>query len=130
MSGWTAVTLHAETEEENEQLNENIEAEYGGNGRRPWTADGYADRTIQVERGADHEGVARMLADEFPLADRIIVVSANDTTDSGYGTLFDVGDGSVEEIDRKEGYEGAKGRDVTGYFREEYGVTGYATWEA
>lgn len=129
MSGWCAVTLHAADDESNEELNQQIEDAYGGNGREPWTADGYADRTIQVERGANHEYVAKQLAEEFPLAEQIVVVSANDTSDSGNGTLFDVTDG-VEQIDHEQGYEGARGRDVTGYFREEYDVQSYATWEA
>jgi len=35
-----------------------------------------------------------------------------------------------EEIETKTGYEGARGRDVTGYFNDEYGFGGYTTWEA
>lgn len=130
MSGWTVVTLHAEDDEDEEQLQENINDEYDNGERDPPTASGYGDRTIQEHRGANHKALARTYSEEFPLADTIVVVAANDTTDSGRGTLFDVSDGSVEEIDSKEGYEGARGRDVTGYFQDEHNVNSYATWEA
>jgi len=140
MSGWVAVTLNIK----DEQIKDNIDAELRETyqGRDPYTATGYADTTIQVERGADHETVAKRFAQDFPQTDRIAVVSANDTTDSGHGTLFQVtlaDNGSrneqysthpVKHIDSKGGYEGARGRDVTGYFEDEHGARSYATWEA
>lgn len=132
MSGWSVVTLHASNSEENEKLNEDVNRLYGDpeDVNDVPHAGGYAERTIQEARGANHKALARKYADKFGRAEQIIVVSANDTSDSGYGTLFDVTENGVEKVERWEGYEGAVGRDVTGYFREEYGVKGYATWEA
>jgi len=128
MSGWTAVTLHASDEETNEAIDRELREAYQG--AEVWTAEGYADRTVQVERGANHQTTADTLADEFPEVEDIVVVSANDTSDSGYGTVFNIEDGVVEKVDSKEGYEGARGRDVTGYIEDEHGLRCYATWEA
>lgn len=140
MSGWTALTLQFKDEQVKEEVDRELCEKYTG--REPYTADGYADTTIQVGRFADHKDVAETLAAEYPRATHIAVVSANDTSDSGHGTLFRVtlsNDGSnneqfdehpIKQIDRKEGYEGACGSDVTGYFAEKYGVRSYETWEA
>lgn len=128
MSGWTAVTLHFEDDERASEVDEQLREDYTG--RRPWSATGYAECTVQVERGAKHGRVAQQFAEEYPDADTIAVVAANDTSDSGRGTLYSVEDGDIEKIDSKSGYEGAKGRDVTGYFRDEHGVESYASWEA
>jgi hypothetical protein len=128
MSGWTAVTLHASDEETNERIDRELREAY--NGGTVWTAEGYADRTVQVERGANHQTTAEILAEEFPEVEDIVVVSANDTSDSGFGTVFNVENGAVTKVDSKEGYEGAKGRDVTGYIRDEHGLKCHATWEA
>jgi hypothetical protein len=134
MSGWTAVTVHEpdglsrDVRDEAREAIESHLSEYTGD--TVPTADGYADRTLQVERGADHRQWAERLFDEIPEASRIIVVSTNDTSDSGYGTYFEMQDGDVVEVDSFSGYEGAKGRDVTGYFREEYSLSSYASWKA
>ena len=130
MSGWTAATLHFDDEDAKDEADASLREAFNGAG--PWTATGYAKTTVQVERGANHLSVAEQLAEAHPEATSIAVVSANDTSDSGYGTLFSVEDGGmrVEEIDSKEGYEGARGSDVTGYFREEYGVRSYESFEA
>jgi len=101
MSGWTAVTLHASNEETNESIDRELREAYQGT--EVWTTDGYADRTVQVERGASHQAIAEILAEEFPEVEDIVVVSANDTSDSGFGTVFTVEDGSVKKVDSKEG---------------------------
>lgn len=140
MSGWTALTIHVEDDETEECIDQELREEYTG--REPYSATGYADCTVQVGRHANHESVARDFAKEFPEASHIVVVSANDTSDSGYGSLFRVtlaNDGSkderfnehpVKQIDSMHGYEGARGSDVTGYFRKEHGIRGYESWEA
>lgn len=128
MSGWTALTIHASDDEQAVIIDEALRQEYTG--REPYSAEGYADCTVQVGRGVSHSAVARKFAEEFPDAEHIIVVSANDTSDSGRGTLFSIENGTIEEVDSMDGYEGAMGRDVTGYFQEEYGVTGYSSFEA
>jgi hypothetical protein len=64
---------------------------------------------------------------ECVYADRVLIVSANDTSDSGAGILFErKEDGSVEKVDEETGYHGAKGKDVTGYFRDEHNISGKA----
>lgn len=140
MSGWTTATINVSDEDVREEIDTKLSEQYDG--RDPWTADGYAKCTVQVGRHASHSGVAKDLAEEFPRAEYIAVVSANDTSDSGHGTLFRVTltvDGEtddrftkhpVKEIDSMSGYEGARGSDVTGYFREEHGIKSYETWEA
>ena len=129
MSGWTVLTFEFEDDEQAAIVDEALRIEYDG--QRAPTATGYADCTVQLERGISREQAAERWANEYPDANRIVVVQANDTTDSGDGTLFNVDDnGNVEQIDEKHGYEGARGRDVTGYFGDEYGLSGYSTWEA
>lgn len=140
MSGWTNLTIHASDDEANERIDQELRDEYTG--KRPYTATGWADRTVKVGRGAKHYRAAREFAEKFPEAEYIVVVSANDTSDSGDGTLFRVtlsADGSEDErfnehpikkIDEKSGYEGASGRDVTGYFRDEHGIIGHASMGA
>ena len=130
MSGWTAATLNFEDEDDKQQADARLRETFTGT--RPWTATGYADTTVQVDRGANHFSVAEELAEAHPEAESIAVVSANNTSSSGYGTLFSVANNGqrIEKVDSKEGYEGAKGRDVTGYFSDEYGVRSYASFEA
>jgi hypothetical protein len=129
MSGWTALTINVSDNETQARIDTELREQYEG--REPYTAGGYADTTVQVGRHADHETVAKEFATEFAEAEHIAVVSANDTSDSGHGTLFRVNDdGSIEQVDREHGYEGARGNDVTGYFSEEYGVRSYSSFEA
>lgn len=140
MSGWTAATLNVSDDETRERLDQELRDTCEGH--PPWGAGGYADTTVQVERGVVHETVAKKLANEFPEAEYIAVISANDTSMSGRGTLFRVtlsNDGSkdqrfnthpVKEIDSMQGYEGATGNDVTGYFSQEHGIRSYSSFEA
>jgi hypothetical protein len=135
MSGWTAVTVHppkglSESAENkaNNAIEQYLSEEYGSDSIP--TADGYADRTIQVERGADHRKWGERLFEEIPEAKYVVAVSANDTSDSGYGTVLKREDGNTVIIDEKDGYEGAKGNDVVGYIRDEHNLHGYSSWEA
>jgi len=124
MSGWTAATLHGN----NNELLEGLVTEY-----YPEDGSGYAERTIQLPRSCDHESQACILVEQFGMVNinYITIVSANDTSDSGYGTVWAVTEESyVEKIDEKQGYEGAKGRDVIGYIDQEYGLSSYASFEA
>ncbi len=50
----------------------------------------------------------------------LIITESNDTVDASSGYLYEYINGNLEKIDEKHGYEGAKGRDVEGYFKEEY----------
>jgi len=58
----------------------------------------------------------------------VLIINANDTSDSGSGRLYALRDGTLEIVEEEQGYEGARGHDVTGYFREEYDINGRATF--
>lgn len=83
---------------------------------------------------AGKESKAREYAHEIfegcPYAKRVLIISANDTSDSGQGILFrreEDDSATPVKVDYKSGYEGARGRDVTGYFRDEYHISGTAS---
>jgi hypothetical protein len=131
MSGWTAITMHPPADlssEAEDTANEQIEAQmndyYGDD------ADGYADRTAQLPRSCDHRKYVEDAFDNVPSAGRCVIISANDTSDSGYGHAYEMRDGSCVEIAEMYGYEGARGEDVRGYIKEETGLRGYPWWEA
>lgn len=131
MSGWTAVTVHPPKnlsgpaeEEAKERIEESLEQMYGED------AGGYAARTVQETRGARDGRVADRIFENVPHAKWVVVVHANDTTVSGDGTVWKREAGETVKVDSKAGYEGARGKDVTGYIRDEHGLLCYATWEA
>jgi len=83
---------------------------------------------------ASDDDKSRMYAEEIfedcKFAKRVLIISANDTSDSGSGILYErsePGATKAVKVDFKMGYEGARGRDVTGYFRDEYSINGTAT---
>lgn len=91
---------------------------------------GYAEylRHCKSLRVADQETAEKKLKPLMEEGDKLAIVEANNTTDSGVGYLLQLQDGDLELIDQKEGYEGARASDVTGYFREEHNIdigTGY-----
>jgi len=131
MSGWTAITMHPPATlsfETRDTANEQIEAQmnehYGD------SADGYADRTAQLPRSCNHREYAEDAFDNVPSAGRCVIISANDTSDSGYGHAYEMINGNCMEIAEMHGYEGARGNDVRGYIKDETGLSGYRTWEA
>lgn len=64
------------------------------------------------------------IADKF-YCQKILAVRISDSTHGGDGVLYDVDeDGNIERIEKWEGYSGAKGADVVGYFRENYRIKG------
>lgn len=77
-------------------------------------------------RGEDCSGIATTILDECDAANRVLVVAANDTTDSGTGWLYEEQDGTVKQVDETSGYMGAQAKDVIGYFREEHDIDGRA----
>lgn len=81
-------------------------------------------------RGLAPNGGVNDVVDEIftdcPHAERILVICANDTSDSGSGWLYQRTNGGWELVDQEDGYEGARGRDVTGFFRDEYNIHGRA----
>jgi len=78
-------------------------------------------------RAEDCSGIAKTILDECEAANRVLVVAANDTSDSGTGWLYERHEGSVTKVDTKEGYMGAQAKDVIGYFREEHDIEGRAS---
>lgn len=89
------------------------------------------DPTVKYpSRGDSCKGFAKEVLNECPYAKRVLVITANDTTDAGSGWLWELDEnGNIEKVDEHHGYEGARGRDVEGYFREEHGISGSASWE-
>jgi len=76
--------------------------------------------------------VAELLQEAEIENGQVLIIKANNTTDSGDGTLYEIKElkdnGSVEltQKDSKVGYEGAMANDVTGYFRDEHGISGFS----
>jgi hypothetical protein len=66
------------------------------------------------------------LVEEFPLIGDVLVIYTDDTGDEGIGWYYDVTEDGVECVDEFAGYQGAMGRDVVGYFEDEYRVGGTA----
>lgn len=104
---------------------------------KAWSQDFYEKRadsligtgTPKVQypsRGKAIPLVAEEILANCPYANRVLVVCANDTSDSGTGWLYEMEDGEFVEVDKKEGYGGARAKDVTGYFREEHNIEGRA----
>lgn len=103
---------------------------------KEWSADFFNDDhallhhttpTVQYpSRGQELPGVAEEILTNCPRANRVLIIHANDTSDSGVGYLYRMSDGEFEKVDEWAGYEGAVGSDVQGYFREEYHISGRA----
>jgi len=130
MSGWKTATIvtdretekelnmkinHHDKEEENfKKLSDNS---FGMGGYEAEIQDKIADLIQETDVGK---------------GDQVLIIEANDTTDSGIGTLYEVKQETenkgvkLEKKDSKRGYEGAMARDVTGYFREHHDINGYA----
>lgn len=131
MSGWTAATVHppkglsADARKKAEKsIEQRLQDEHGE------YADGYAERTVQLARNCDHETEAQALFDLCPEAKFVAIMSCNDTSDSGYGSVYEIDEGDIIEQFRKIGYEGAKGEDVRGEINEKFGLRSYTSWEA
>jgi len=139
MSGWSVMTvspptgLSLEARERAEQAIEDQLAEM-----YPEHSGGYADRTVQLPRGTATytEGqyggtdVADETFDAIPEAKWIVIVDANDTSDSGTAEVYKRMDGETVPVYSVVGYEGARGRDVVGMVRDEYHVPSHASYEA
>jgi hypothetical protein len=139
MSGWSVMTVSPPKslsrdarDVANEKIESFLENEYGEG------ADGYGDRTVQLPRGTATytEGefggteYAETVFDGCPSAKWIVIVDANDTSDSGAAEVYKIEDGRILGVDTFVGYEGAKGRDVVGMVDDEYGLLSYCSWEA
>lgn len=122
--------IETDTASAEDRIERYLEDKYGDD------TDGYAERTVQLGdlRGLkDRDAVSRAqtVFDECEVAGRVAIVVAGDTSDSGgYWYLERGHNDDAVLVDQWHGYEGARGRDATGRLQEEYGMRGYASWEA
>jgi len=122
MSGWKTATLELDTDDLEEAVDTVAE--------RHENVKLIEEDTIAM---AGYDAGIRPRVDEIieeSEADtgRVLIINANDTSDSGSGKLFELTENGVEIVEEEHGYEGARGHDVTGYFREEYDINGRATF--
>lgn len=132
MSSWTTLTLNTNDDDLDKELDRDIRNLY------PELGCGNGKRTVNFNGYVDHKQKSKEFAEEFPEAEYIIVISANDTSDRGRGTLFEVtintdyemneefDEHPIIKIDEKKGVEGAVGRDVVEYFNTEYDIDSYS----
>jgi len=116
MSGWKTATV--EIEDVEDAVDEVVE-------RRPEVKKLTRD-TIGM---AGYEAPIMKVVDEIIEGvdqGRILVINANDTTDSGSGTLYEISEDGIEIGETHHGYEGARAEDVRGYFEEHYDISGMA----
>lgn len=59
----------------------------------------------------------------------VVLVEANDTTDSGYAVVYKPTEDGLEKVEEIQGYEGANARDVVGEYRDKYGQSIRVHWE-
>jgi len=128
MSGWKTATI--KNREKTDKINQTI----NDKDRNDEEVKKLSDNAIGM-RGYEAEiedKIAEILQDAEVENGQVLIIEANDTTDSGHGTLFDIkelkenGSAELTQIDSKNGYEGAMAKDVTGYFRDEHGISGFS----
>jgi len=122
MSGWKTATLELDTDDLEEAVDTVAE--------RHENVKLIEEDTIAM---AGYDAGIRRRVDEIieeseTDTGRVLIINANDTSDSGSGRLYALRDGTLEIVEEEQGYEGARGHDVTGYFREEYDINGRATF--
>lgn len=122
MSGWKTATVELDTDDPEEAVKSVAE--------RHENVKLIEEDTIAM---AGYDAGIRRRVDEIieeSEADtgRVLIINANDTSDNGSGRLYALEDGTLEIVEEEHGYEGARGHDVTGYFREEYDINGRATF--
>jgi len=84
----------------------------------------YGERGIaNSHRASDFvERIAKGIG--YKHVNRVLLISTNDTSDSGVGTLYDVKDDRVVHVETWKGYENAMGYDVRGHFADHYNIRG------
>lgn len=125
MSGWATATINFNREVEESKIKEQIADKVAGGQIFSRRKEGtYLDYTIW---GYDGAGKAREIAKQVAEdGDEVVIIEANDTSDSGRGVLYEMNGGELEKVDEWGGYEGAKGRDVVGYMAENHNVSSVA----
>lgn len=111
VSSWNTVTLNFSNDRRKEGVDEQLREEYDST--NPPTATGYGDATVRVRLNKNHQEVAEQFSEQFPDATHVVVLSVSNTTEDATGTLFEVNeDGSLEQIEKVEGYNGARARSI------------------
>jgi len=110
MSGWTTITVDANSEEDAEQLREafNNAADDEYNGAR----DGTGEKVEALMWGYGSGATMQTLRDNADLWERAVVMNCNDTSDSGSGTAYVSEGGTVSSVDSASGVERARGHDA------------------
>lgn len=126
MSGWKTATIKTEDTD-----NLNMEINNRDQKQKDFTKlSDNAFRLYGYEAEIQDE-IAEILHEAEINKGQVLVIEANDTTDSGQGTLYSIEElkenqsVKMTQIDSESGYEGARASDVTGYFREEHHINGY-----
>lgn len=87
----------------------------------------YGERGLAYDE-SQRKTVVREIFEECDYAEKVLIVSANDTSDSGCGALFKRDEqGQPKFVEEWSGYERARGNDVVGYFRDEHNISGKAS---
>jgi hypothetical protein len=115
MSGWTTVTVDANSEKDAERLreafNDAANDEYDG------ARDGSGTKVEALMWGYGSGVTKRVLKDHTHLWDTAVVMECNDTSDSGSGTAYQSDGSSVEAMDSASGAERARGHDAASDLR-------------
>jgi hypothetical protein len=116
MSGWTTVTVDANSEQDAEELREafNDAADDKYDGAR----DGTGTKVEALMWGYGSGATMRTLKDNADLWDTAVVMECNDTSDSGSGTAYQSDGFSVETMDSASGAERARGHDAASDLRQ------------
>jgi len=115
MSGWTTITVDANSEEDAKELreafNEAANNEYDG------ARDGDGACVEALMWGYGSGVTKRVLKNHTHLWDTAVVMECNDTTDSGSGTAYTSSGSSMETLDSASGAERARGHDAASDLR-------------
>lgn len=120
MSGWSTTTVKANDEDSAEQLRDALEDAGDDNYDRADIRDGTRVEALVWGYGGNTIALG-VLRDHPDLWDEAIVMSCNDTSDSGSGSYYTSDGSSVEQEASASGYEGARGRDAAGELRGKAG---------
>lgn len=120
MTGWKTATIQTEknikTEIQNALSNREHATNYGDNAFRLPGYEAPIKKTVK-----------QVIKEAELTKGKIAIINANDTTDSGTGTVYRIqSPETVEELSSYKGYEGAMARDVTGQIREEHDINPHA----
>lgn len=111
MSGWATITVETDEEDSAEELAKALGDAQDGHANRVDVRNG--TRVEALVGGYDGNSIALgVLKDNAGLWDEAVVMSCNDTSDSGSGSVYESDGTSVEKTDSASGVEGARGHDA------------------